>query len=55
MLFRNSTIMLIQGNVGACGTVKKWKDVRSGEVYEGFPYAVWTKGNNAVIMTAPSF
>lgn len=35
--------MDIKGNVGACGTVQQWRDVRSDKIYDGFPYAMWKK------------
>lgn len=40
-----------QGNVGAAGTVKEWRDYRDGRLYNGFPYAVWTMGSEPTILT----
>ena len=41
-----------KGNVGASGTIKEWKDSQTGEVYDGFPYVVWTRGTIPVIKTS---
>jgi N4-(beta-N-acetylglucosaminyl)-L-asparaginase len=42
-----------KGNIGASGTIKEWKDIRTGQLYNGFPFATWSKGTNPVIITAP--
>ena len=43
-----------KGNVGASGTIREWKDSRTGELYNGFPFAVWTGGTFPVIKTVDS-
>ncbi len=49
----NYSIKFLQGNVGAAGTIKEWRDYRDGKVYNGFPYAVWTTGMEPTILTQP--
>ena len=37
--------------MGGAGTVKQWRDARSGVLYDGFPYAQWTHSGTATITT----
>ena len=33
---------LLQGEIGAATTVGEWRDILTGQIYPGFPFAVWS-------------
>ena len=40
--------------MGGASTVMEWRDACSGQLYNGFPYARWTKtSDNSTIVTEP--
>lgn len=43
-VFKNNCVYLfiLKGNVGAATTVEVSRDGKSGQMYPGFPYVVWT-------------
>lgn len=54
MYYPKLILLFLEGNTGASSTDKKFTDTRTGEVYDGFPYAIWTRGEDPVIKTRPS-
>ena len=42
---------IMQGEVGAATTVKKWTDFREQESYSGFPYAHWSLNSGPPVIS----
>ena len=40
--------------MGGAGSVKEWRDCRTGVSYGGFPYAHWRQGSGASVISTYS-